>query len=714
LTGSLYKPNTPLLDKFQLLSELTVPVAEHQVTTTRLDDIQEISNVDFIKIDVQGSELNVLRNAKRSLSSAVLIQTEISYVESYIGQPMFADVDKFLRTNGFQFHDFAGQGGRSFKPLLNVHGSIQNPLTHTFRQKIWADAFYVKDWMMFDRLPISKLFALAALLHDLVQSYDMAYHALTFADRQSGNDFSLRYLRRLRDSGLCNIVTHAELNEIFIPVAMYQDLIPDADEGIAGSIRPKDITITIQSDLTLFVPGSLSHPITYSLLEKEDCFERETRFLASLLKPGMSVVDLDPGIGVFSLIAAKYIGTKGSVATAISNETDYSRLQSAIAVNDVTNVRLVSWPSDETLGTNDHSPNFHHSPDASSTTETITVMLGELFDHSGRPTIDFLRIGNSDAALRIFSYAQPYLNAHSPLLMFPTTGDRGDFFSIRRCLETMGYRIFRLIGNGDFLIPAESAQQLDSLESNLFAAKHDQVMHLADIGLLTISNERFQPDAGISEIAIGMMIELPFAAYFGISADDIAASDIAEALIAFAAYRLVPAHVDTKIAWLRSAQFKLNDVTRTTQSATVLSTGIAVLLSLGLRTDAIRLLTRLIDLINTNNCGIEQPFFPACKRYESISPAGLDSEWFSCAAIEQLLLCHPSEVRHESSNRLYLRELAKSQFASSEICRRWILQSYCEGARLENALQHIRAHHTHLNPSIWTISELKRLANVII
>ena len=27
LTGSLYKPNTPLLDKFQLLSELTVPVA---------------------------------------------------------------------------------------------------------------------------------------------------------------------------------------------------------------------------------------------------------------------------------------------------------------------------------------------------------------------------------------------------------------------------------------------------------------------------------------------------------------------------------------------------------------------------------------------------------------------------------------------------------------------------------------------------------------
>jgi FkbM family methyltransferase len=76
-TGSLYEPNSKLLEKFQNLAELVTPVATHSVNTTRLDDIAEIADIDFIKIDVQGSELTVFENASRALSTAVLIQTEV-------------------------------------------------------------------------------------------------------------------------------------------------------------------------------------------------------------------------------------------------------------------------------------------------------------------------------------------------------------------------------------------------------------------------------------------------------------------------------------------------------------------------------------------------------------------------------------------------------------------------------------------------------------
>ena len=195
-TGSLFEPNTPLLEKFHYLGELVVPLAQHPVTTKRMDDIVELDDVDFIKIDVQGSELAVFRNASRALADAVLIQTEVAFLEQYKKQPMFSDIDAFLRASGFQFHDLQGIGSRSFKPVMSP-----NPSYMGFRQRVWADAYYVKDWMTWDTLPPAKLKRLAALLHDLVGSYDLAHLALEAMDRQQGTQLAPGYLRRLREGG---------------------------------------------------------------------------------------------------------------------------------------------------------------------------------------------------------------------------------------------------------------------------------------------------------------------------------------------------------------------------------------------------------------------------------------------------------------------------------------------------------------------------------
>src|ERR1700721_1497708 len=83
LTGSLYEPNSRLLEKFQNLAEVVTPVAVHPVETTRLDDITEIGDIDFIKIDFQGSELAVFKNASRALASALLFQPEFGFADLY-------------------------------------------------------------------------------------------------------------------------------------------------------------------------------------------------------------------------------------------------------------------------------------------------------------------------------------------------------------------------------------------------------------------------------------------------------------------------------------------------------------------------------------------------------------------------------------------------------------------------------------------------------
>ncbi len=191
-TGSLYEPNSRLLEKFQNLAELTTPVAAHAVNTTRLDDIDEISDVDFIKIDVQGSELVVFENASRALSSALLIQTEVLFVELYKGQPMFADVDTFLRANGFQFHTLNGFSGRAFKPLV-ANGDVNS----AFRQALWSDAIYVRDWMHLENLSETKLRNYAILAHDVLRSYDLAHLVLSALDSKTGGHHVADYLQRL-------------------------------------------------------------------------------------------------------------------------------------------------------------------------------------------------------------------------------------------------------------------------------------------------------------------------------------------------------------------------------------------------------------------------------------------------------------------------------------------------------------------------------------
>lgn len=194
-TGSLYEPNSRLLEKFQNLAELVTAIGTHAVTTTRLDDIAEIGDVDFIKIDVQGSELVVSQNAARSLGSALLIQTEIEFVELYKGQPMFADVDTFLRANGFQFHTLNGFSGRAFKPMV-ANGNVNS----AFRQALWSDAIYVRDWMHLEDLSEAKLRNYAILAHDILRSYDLAHLVISALDSKTGTHRAADYLRRLEEN----------------------------------------------------------------------------------------------------------------------------------------------------------------------------------------------------------------------------------------------------------------------------------------------------------------------------------------------------------------------------------------------------------------------------------------------------------------------------------------------------------------------------------
>lgn len=193
MTGSLYEPNTQLLNMFQNLGELVGIVSEEMVDTRRLDDIEELNfPVDYIKIDVQGAELQALNGARnRVLKDVLVIQTEAEWLPLYKNQPLFSELEMFLRSQGFVVHRTMGFGTRAFKPII-MNGNINLGLQH-----LWSDVIFVRDFTRLDRLKPHQLLKMAIILHEVYHSFDLALILLQEYDRHAKSGLAQAYLGRI-------------------------------------------------------------------------------------------------------------------------------------------------------------------------------------------------------------------------------------------------------------------------------------------------------------------------------------------------------------------------------------------------------------------------------------------------------------------------------------------------------------------------------------
>lgn len=194
MTSSLFEPNTELLAKFQNLEELVRVVKTHPVETKRLDDIPEMKGTDLLKVDVQGAELMVFKGAEKTLEDVLIIHTEVEFVELYKGQPLFGDIDVYLRSKGFTLHKLMPMG-RTFKPLI-----FRNDVNALLSQILWGDAIYVRDFMSLERLPGIALLKMATILHENYRSVDFAAAALAAYDSQNATGLQSAYLKKLSSS----------------------------------------------------------------------------------------------------------------------------------------------------------------------------------------------------------------------------------------------------------------------------------------------------------------------------------------------------------------------------------------------------------------------------------------------------------------------------------------------------------------------------------
>jgi FkbM family methyltransferase len=169
------------------------------IATRRLDDIDEIACMDFLKIDIQGGELDVFESGRRKLAGAVAVQTEVSFVTLYQKQPAFGAIDTLLRTLGFIPHCFAELKVRPLAPLV-FDGDPKNGV----RQLLEADIVYVRDFLRPDAMDIEQWKHLALIAHHCYESFDLAFHALQAATRLGGvpPGTAEKYLKLIQSLGI--------------------------------------------------------------------------------------------------------------------------------------------------------------------------------------------------------------------------------------------------------------------------------------------------------------------------------------------------------------------------------------------------------------------------------------------------------------------------------------------------------------------------------
>ena len=152
---TLYRYRDPRLDSFLLpnpavsYSDDWVVVGQTTVDAVSLADLARAGQLpvrtDFLKIDTQGTELEILRGRGDSHGDDPIlgVHVELGFAERYLGQAHFYEVDALLRNEAFTL--FALEpvyfGGRYVEEVAT------EPVTR--RQLSHCDALYLRDrhWM---------------------------------------------------------------------------------------------------------------------------------------------------------------------------------------------------------------------------------------------------------------------------------------------------------------------------------------------------------------------------------------------------------------------------------------------------------------------------------------------------------------------------------------------------------------------------------------
>jgi len=182
--SSLYEANTALArsfarqDYFHLDGTIPVETMALDVAATTYG----FEEAAYLKIDIQGGELEVLQTGPRLLTDSMLaIRTEVELLPVYLNQPLFSELEQYLRQFDFvpiRFMELQHWrlGTRAKHPEL-----AQGPIPYSRGQMVHGDVLFMRGYLTPDACaPVEPTtlirLALLALAHEAVDYAALLLH----------------------------------------------------------------------------------------------------------------------------------------------------------------------------------------------------------------------------------------------------------------------------------------------------------------------------------------------------------------------------------------------------------------------------------------------------------------------------------------------------------------------------------------------------------
>jgi FkbM family methyltransferase len=172
MCSSLYRPDPEVSDRYPVLEAMR-QVSTDPLQLTTLEEwahANDVDNIRFLKLDTQGSELDILEGAGSLLDDCLGIEVEVEFSPLYVGQPLFADIDAYLRQKDFvlwRLGDLTHYSANPARQRLRRREHAYYDNLHVSAQAgngrlMWGNALYFRDYR--DLEDPRALLILAALL----------------------------------------------------------------------------------------------------------------------------------------------------------------------------------------------------------------------------------------------------------------------------------------------------------------------------------------------------------------------------------------------------------------------------------------------------------------------------------------------------------------------------------------------------------------------
>ena len=175
--SSFLEPDFDYLNNFHGFDKWSQIVSKVEVKTKKLSDISD--KIDFLKIDVQGYESEIINHGKDKIKDCLVIQLETSPTPLYKNEKTLSATILELEKLGFTLHMFNNLNTRSFKPTI-VNNNPFTGINHLFQ----VDCVLIKNLKTIDNYKIESLKKLILILFYSFKSYDLVDYLIRLLDKK--------------------------------------------------------------------------------------------------------------------------------------------------------------------------------------------------------------------------------------------------------------------------------------------------------------------------------------------------------------------------------------------------------------------------------------------------------------------------------------------------------------------------------------------------